>query len=63
MDGLLRFYPADSDKPLFMCEMVCSPGVGESVELPNGELGVVTIVNGEITSDNNIFIDVVLRLL
>lgn len=55
------FYPADSNNPLFICEMVCPPRVGESVKLPNGEVGAVTAVNWEITSDNNVFAGVILR--
>lgn len=57
------FYPADGDKPLFICEMSCPPRVGESVKLPNGEVGRVTIVSWEITSDNNILAGVVLKLI
>lgn len=57
------FYPADSDDPLFICEMVYPPRVGESVKLPSGEVGAVAAVNWEITSDNNVFAGVVLRLI
>lgn len=57
----VAFYPADGDKPLFICEMSCPPRVGESVKLPSGEVGTVTIVNWEITSGNGIFSGVVLK--
>ena len=56
------FYPADSDNPLFICEMVCPPRVGESVKLPNGEVGVVTAVDWEINSDSSVFAGIILRL-
>jgi len=56
------FYPADSDNPLFICEMVCPPRVGESVKVPTGEVGVVTAVNWEINSDSSVFAGIILRL-
>ena len=56
----VAFYPADGDKPLFICEMVCPPRVGESVRLPDGKSGMVTAVDWEITSDNDILAGVVL---
>lgn len=59
----VAFYPAGGDKPLFICEMVCPPRVGESVRLPDGKSGIVTAVDWEITSDNGIFSAVVLRLV
>ena len=58
----VAFYEDDLiGDPLYICEMISPPGIGEDVSLPIKFGGTVIKVGWEITRDNEVYVSVTLK--